>query len=30
MLQSKDSWEFVGYETAEEMPIRFASPLLSN
>ena len=30
LLQSKDCWEFVGYDTPEEMPIRFASALLTN
>jgi UDP-3-O-[3-hydroxymyristoyl] N-acetylglucosamine deacetylase len=30
LLRSKESWEFVGYDTPEEMPIRFASALLTN
>jgi UDP-3-O-[3-hydroxymyristoyl] N-acetylglucosamine deacetylase len=30
LLQNKECWEFVCYDTPEEMPIRFASALLTN
>jgi UDP-3-O-[3-hydroxymyristoyl] N-acetylglucosamine deacetylase len=30
LLNSEECWEFVGYDTPEEMPICFASPLLTN
>jgi UDP-3-O-[3-hydroxymyristoyl] N-acetylglucosamine deacetylase len=30
MLNSKSCWEFVSYETPEEMPISYAMPLLAN
>jgi UDP-3-O-[3-hydroxymyristoyl] N-acetylglucosamine deacetylase len=29
-LKSKECWEFVSYDTPEEMPINFASTLLIN
>ncbi|MEP0174880.1 MAG: UDP-3-O-acyl-N-acetylglucosamine deacetylase [Paraglaciecola sp.] len=28
LLQNKECWEFVSYDTPEELPIRFASPFL--
>jgi UDP-3-O-[3-hydroxymyristoyl] N-acetylglucosamine deacetylase len=30
LLQNKECWEFICYDTPEEMPIRFASALLTN
>ncbi|MDP5029720.1 MAG: UDP-3-O-acyl-N-acetylglucosamine deacetylase [Paraglaciecola sp.] len=30
LLNDTKAWEFVGYDTPEEMPIRFASPILAN
>ena len=30
LLQNQSCWEFVSYDNSEELPIRFASPILAN
>ena len=30
LLNDKKAWEFVSYDTPEEMPIQFASPILAS
>jgi UDP-3-O-[3-hydroxymyristoyl] N-acetylglucosamine deacetylase len=30
LMQNQSCWEFVSYDTSEELPIRFASPVLAN
>jgi len=30
LLNDKKAWEFVSYDSPEEMPIQFASPILAN